>query len=94
MDTERIFTTLDKIQEDVSELKVTSAKQEENLKEHIRRTELAEQNISLLRKEIEPVKAHVGMMNAALKIIGLVSVFVSITVGIFQIVNIIVNIGK
>lgn len=94
MDTERLYSTLDKIQEDISELKVTSAKQEENIKEHIRRTELAEENITLLRRELEPVKQHVATMNAVLKIVGLISVLIGTATGIFQIINIIFNFIK
>lgn len=92
--TDRIYSTLDKIQEDVSELKITSAKQEENLKEHIRRTELAEENLSLLRSEVEPIKQHVSMMNGVLKIVGLTSVIIGTIAGIFQIINIVVGFIK
>lgn len=94
MDNERIFNTLDKIQEDISDLKIVSVKQEENLKEHIRRTELAEENIALLRKEVEPVKHHVAVINGALKVIGFISVIIGTFAGIFQIINIIVNLIK
>lgn len=94
MDNERIFNTLDKIQEDISDLKIVSVKQEENLKEHIRRTELAEENISLLRKEVEPVKHYVAVINGTLKVIGFISVIVGTLAGIFQIINIVVNFIK
>lgn len=89
MSNERIYEVLDKISEDVSDLKVTSAKQEENLKEHIRRTEIAEENLDLIRKEIEPLKEHVIVINGVLKIIGAISVIVGSTVGIVRIFDII-----
>lgn len=91
MSDERIYEILDKISEDISELKVTSAKQEENIKEHIRRTELAEENLHMLRQEIEPLKQHVVLVNGVLKGIGVVSVIIGSTVGIFQITNIIIQ---
>lgn len=87
MNDERIYEVLDKISEDISDLKITSAKQEENIKEHIRRTELAEENLTLLRQEIEPLKQHVVAINSVLKIIGLISVVIGSAAGFFEIVG-------
>jgi BRCT domain type II-containing protein len=89
MSNERIYEVLDKISDDVSELKVTSAKQEENLKEHIRRTEIAEENLELIRGEIQPLKEHVIVINGVLKIVGAVSVIVGSIAGIFRMFEII-----
>jgi hypothetical protein len=94
MSNERIYEVLDKISDDVSELKVTSAKQEENLKEHIRRTEIAEENLDLIRKEIEPLKEHVIVINGFLKIIGAISVIVGSVAGMIRIFDIISGIFK
>lgn len=85
MNNERIYEVLDKISEDISELKITTAKQEENLKEHIRRTELAEENLQMIRQEIEPLKQHVIAINGVLKIIGLISVVIGSGAGFLQI---------
>jgi hypothetical protein len=89
MSNERIYEVLDKISDDVSELKVTSAKQEENLKEHIRRTEIAEENLELIREEIQPLKEHVIVINGVLKIVGAVSVIVGSIAGIIRMFEII-----
>jgi hypothetical protein len=94
MSNERIYEVLDKISDDVSELKVTSAKQEENLKEHIRRTELAEENLEILRTEIQPLKEHVIVINGILKIVGAVSVIVGSIAGMIRIFEIITNFLK
>lgn len=85
MSNDRIYEMLDKISEDISDLKVTSAKQEENIKEHIRRTELAEENIQMIRDEIQPLKEHVIAINGVLKVIGIISVIVGSAAGIIQI---------
>jgi 5-bromo-4-chloroindolyl phosphate hydrolysis protein len=85
MNNERLYEILDKISEDISELKVTTAKQEENIKEHIRRTEIAEENLGLLRQEIEPLKQHVVAINGILKGIGVISVIIGSAAGFFQI---------
>ena len=94
MDYERLYEILDKIGEDVSELKITSAKQEENIKEHMRRTELAEENLKMLRTEIEPLKQHVIAINGVLKIIGVISVVTGSAAGFFQITNVIIKFFK
>lgn len=60
---------LGKIQEDISEIRQILARQEESLKLHIYRTELAEENINLLRKQVEPVKKHVDFINNLGKIV-------------------------
>lgn len=87
MNNERLYELLDKISDDISELKVTTAKQEENIKEHIRRTELAEENLQMLRQEIEPLKQHVIAINGVLKAIGIISVIIGSGAGFFQIVH-------
>jgi cob(I)alamin adenosyltransferase len=94
MSNERIYEVLDKISEDISDLKVTAAKQEENIKEHIRRTEIAEENLDLIRKEIEPLKEHVIVINGFLKIIGAISVIVGSVAGMIRIFDIISGIFK
>lgn len=91
MNNDRIYELLDKIGEDISELKITAAKQEENIKEHIRRTELAEENLTLLRQEIEPLKQHVIVINGILRVIGVVSVIIGSAAGIFEIISKIIN---
>ena len=87
MSNERIYEILDKMSEDISELKIVSAKQEENLKEHIRRTELAEENLDMIRSEMQPLKEHVIAINGVLKIIGVLSIIVGSAAGFFQIVQ-------
>lgn len=94
MNSERIYEVLDKISEDISELKITTAKQEENLKEHIRRTELAEENLQMLRQEIEPLKQHVIAINGVLKVIGLISVIIGSGAGLLQITQRIIDFIK
>ena len=84
MNEERIYEVLDKISEDISDLKVTTAKQEENIKEHIRRTEIAEENLEMIRDEIQPLKEHVIAINGVLKVIGIISVIIGSAAGFFQ----------
>lgn len=94
MNNDRLFELLDKISEDVSDLKVTVAKQEENIKEHIRRTELAEENLDLIRKEMLPLKEHVVTINGVLKSLGIISVVIGSGVSFFQIIRQIIEFIK
>ena len=94
MDIDRIYESLDKIDSELTELRIISAKQEENIKEHIRRTELAEENLTLLRQEIEPLKQHVIVINGILRVIGVVSVIIGSAAGIFEIISKIINYMK
>jgi len=94
MNNDRLFEVLDKISEDVSDLKVTVAKQEENIKEHIRRTELAEENLDLIRKEMQPLKEHVIAINGVLKSIGIISIIIGSGVSFFQLIQKVVDFIK
>lgn len=62
---------LDKIQEDVSEIKTHLAVYNEQLKIHIRRSDL-------LEEQMAPVKKHVDMVNGALKLIGVLAAVAAI----------------
>lgn len=63
---ERIEGKLDKVVDHIGSIDVTLAAQHVSLKEHIRRTEILEQ-------ELAPIKTHVNMISGALKLIGLLA---------------------
>lgn len=46
----------------------TLIKQEENLKQHMYRTELAEKRLELIESELKPVKNHVTSITAIAKV--------------------------
>ena len=62
----RIEDKIDKIVDRISSIDSTLAGQAVELKEHIRRTEI-------LEDEVKPIKDHVSMVNGVLKFIGLIS---------------------
>lgn len=70
---DKIEEKVDRIEEKISNIDVTLAKQAKDLEHHIYRTDLAEQNIELIRQEMQPVKKHVALMDASLKVIGAIS---------------------
>lgn len=67
----RVETKLDTVVADLGAMKITSAEQHIVLKEHIRRTEL-------LEEDMKPIKKHVYRVDGALKLIGLLGILASI----------------
>ena len=84
---ERFYDKQEQMAKDLSDIKVILAKQEENLKLHIYRTELAEQNIELLREQLKPIENHVKIISGITKIIAAISIIVGITLGILEILQ-------
>lgn len=76
---------MDKIADDISTIKTDIALIKNDLGHHIKRTDLAERSIELLREEIVPVKTHVARVDGILRFIGLVGIVVGIGSGIYKI---------
>ncbi len=70
-DLKRFEFKLDKIDQRINNVDVTLAAQHEVLKEHVRRT-------NLLEEQIKPIEKHVSMVNGAIKFIGLLGVIAAI----------------
>lgn len=82
---EVVIVKLDGIKEDVSEIKVHVAKhavileaQHEQLKEHIKRTNLLEQ-------KLEPVEKHVARVDGALRLLGGIAAAIAALAGLVKI---------
>lgn len=54
---------LDTIASDIKKIEVSQARTEIIMDTHIKRTQLAEESIELLRQELKPIKKHVDMIN-------------------------------
>lgn len=84
---ERFYDKQEQMANDLSDIKVLLAKQEENLKLHMYRTELAEESIKLLREELKPLEYHVWVVNIALKGLGVLSLLAGFAVSIIKIIQ-------
>ena len=73
-----IAQKLDKIDERIDRVDVTLVKQEVNLKEHMRRTELLESQHENLKDALVPVNAHIHQIKGAGKLIGILSAAVAV----------------
>lgn len=58
---------------------------DENLKEHMRRTELAEAALGALKKALAPVETHVSHVEGGLKLLGLLSILTGTAAALWQI---------
>lgn len=68
---DKIEAKVDKIDGRLLVIDKTLVKQEANLKEHMRRTDL-------LENDLRPIKTHVAMIQGALKLIGLIALLTTI----------------
>lgn len=74
---------VDSIREDISEIKITSAKQEVNLKNHMRRTELNEESLRLFEKKVLPALQSYSFIATVIKTGSKVIIFVATLAGIW-----------
>lgn len=81
---DKIEEKVDRIESKISNIDVTLAKQAKDLEHHIYRTDLAEENLEILRGEMEPVKKHVALMDASLKVIGAISSLAAFVLGVIK----------
>lgn len=65
MENKRVEDKIDKIMEDVADIKITMARNTTSLEVHMKRSDLLEQ-------KLVPVEQHVSMMNGALKLLGVI----------------------
>ena len=61
--------------------------QASDLREHITRTEIAEENISLLREQIQPIEKHVAMVHGVLKFVGLLATVASLVTALIKVIE-------
>lgn len=75
-----ISKALERLDNSVDSINVTLAKQEVHLAEHIRRTEL-------LEEEMKPVRDHVNRVNSLLLIIGGIFAVIAAVKGVIEIIQ-------
>lgn len=84
---EDIKDLLIKHSDELTEVKTTLASQQKSLDYHIKRTDLLEEQVNLLRNDLEPVEDHVKGIKFLGKVIGVISLIVGIAVGLFEILK-------
>lgn len=89
MNHDDINQKLEVIEREIVEIKLILVRQEENIRHHIRRTDLAEENLKELRNQLKPIETHVRHVEGALKVFGFISVLVAVAVSIIQLFGLI-----
>lgn len=84
---EKIESKIDRLDERLDNIDKTLVRQEENLRQHMYRTELLEDSVQMLRDEFKPVQKHVAMLEGALKLIGILGVIAAIISAVLRIVQ-------
>jgi hypothetical protein len=67
---------LEKISDDIVEIKVTLAKQNESLAHHVKRTDLLEDKVDILREEVSKARSIKEFLLFAAKISPLIGVII------------------
>lgn len=84
---DRIEKLSEKTDTHLDDINKTMIKNTALLEEHMRRTELAEENLKILRGEVEPIKTHVAAIRILVKVVGVLGTVVGIAVGIAKIMD-------
>ncbi len=74
----KLESKLDKLDDRLDSVDKTLIRQEENLKEHMRRSVAAEESIQILREELKPVQKHMNHMEGALKLLGGITLILAV----------------
>lgn len=84
--------TLKRLEYKIDKIVDVQVKQEVNLgkltisvEEHVKRSNLQEENMSILRQEVEPIKQHVAMVTGVLKFLGILSMIAAIVEAYFMV---------
>lgn len=77
-----ILDKLSSIDERLNKIEETSARHDENLKEHMKRSDLLEKNLNLIESDldekIEPIQKHINYVEGFFKLLGVIALIVGI----------------
>lgn len=80
----QLFGKIDKISSDIVDIKVTLGKQEENINHHIKRSDLLETQVDLLKNEVAKSKGAKDFLVFAAKIGSFLVAIIAATVTIIK----------
>lgn len=82
---ERILNKLDQIASDIAEIKAMDAVQNEQLKEHIRRSDLLESRVEQEAAKVDKIQEHVLRVDGVFKFLGLLAGAIAVAAAIKEI---------
>lgn len=72
---EKLHSKVDKIDDRLNSTNTTLAVQAVTLKEHVRRTYLAEKRLDKIDEDLKPVNAHISRIQGLFKLLALIGSF-------------------
>lgn len=78
---------LDKIVDKMHSIDKTLVKQEENLKQHMYRTKLAEQRLDNIDTDLKPIKNHVQRLNGAWRFVKYTGTILSVVFLAYKLIS-------
>lgn len=84
---DKVSENHDATQKELGAVNVTLAKQEENLRQHMYRTELAEKRLQHIEDDLEPIKNVLSGAKGVLAVIGAVATLVGIATAVFELLS-------
>lgn len=75
---------LEKQSEDITDIKLTQVRQEANLAEHMKRSDMLEKLYNELYKEVEEIKEPVSQLKGGVKLITILSGVIASILGILK----------
>lgn len=70
----KIDTKIDEIKEKLNDHEIILTKQQNNIEEHMRRTDIAEERLENFEKEVKPILEGISGLKTLAKVISFVSV--------------------
>lgn len=80
-----ILEEIKMVREELMTMKIVAVKQEQNLKEHMRRSDELEKQTNLIRLEMKPLQKHVAFVDATMKLVGALSLIATIVLAFLEV---------
>jgi hypothetical protein len=83
-----LIAKVDKIADDVAEIAKQDAVQNEQLAQHMKRSDLLEIRVEQVQSEIRPIQTHVDMVKGAFKLLAVAATIVGMIAALIKIVEV------
>ena len=83
---DKLEEKLDRISDDLSEIKVTQAEQAKDLKYHIKRTDISEERLNKVEEEVIKLATTKHKFDGAFKVIGMIASFAAFCIGVAKLI--------
>ena len=84
---DKVSDNHDAVQKELKEVNVSLVKQEENLRQHMYRTELAEKRLEHIEEDLKPIKSVLAGAKGVFAVIGAIATLAGMVLAIFEIVT-------